>query len=594
MVRRFGLEGLECGWSAGEYRRIAFGTLAACLLAGLCNPAKAQTAADLLILQKQQEELARQQQLEDERRLRGGDIRYNPPGGKQARRVEAGQVPPSESCIDVDTISIIGSTRISEKMRKAIVGPYEGQCIGLGQINEIVRATTNHYIDKGYITSRVVIPEQDLSDGSLELQVVEGYTEKIVRGDRAGSVNLKTAFPGLIGTLLNIRDIEQGVDQINRLQSNDAKMRLLPGGEPGSSVIVVDNKPSGPVSGSVDIDNHGSSGTGAIKGSATLVFDNPLRLNDQLTLTYARNLQQRWRSAFSQNYAINYSVPWGYWTLSGGFSNFKYASLLQGTASNFNTNGDGNTSTVSLSRVLQRDQTSKTTLTGTLTRKDNLNYVEGSKLVSSSRVTTVADLSAVHTFFAAGATFTIDGGVSRGVPIFGAQNNPQFPGNANDQFLLAHAGASFAKVWGAGNWAFGVNSNLTAQMSFDRLPGTEQMSLGGSSTVRGFKNQSVSGTSGFYMRNEVYAILPGTGNEAVTDLFGSIRPYLGVDVGHVFKQPNIGVVSGATLVGSALGIRAVGGNLTFDVAIGRPIYGPNGFNTGWSANDFYFNLGINF
>ena len=591
---RVRLFGLGSGSGKAEYRRIACGVLAACLLSVPSVPAKAQTPADLLILQQQQEELVRRQQLEDSRTQRDEDLRYRPPGRAPAQRLETGQAQPDENCIEIDTIDIVGSTRLSDSLKKAIVGPYEGGCIGLNQINEIVRTTTNLYIDKGYITSRVVIPEQDLEDGSLELQVIEGYTGKIVRGEMADDINLRTSFPGLVGTLLNIRDVEQGLDQINRLQSNNAKMRLLPGDEPGSSIVVVDNKPSRPVSGSIGFDNHGSSGTGEIKGSATLVFDNPLRLNDQLTLTYGRNLEQPSENALSQNYTINYSVPWGYWTLSGGYSNFEYASLLQGEVDSFDTDGDGNTSTLSLSRVLRRDQTSKTTLTGTLTRKDNLNYVEGTKLVSSSRVTTVADITAVHTFFAAGATFTIDGGISHGLPLLGAQDNPEFPGSADDRFLLTHAGASFAKVWDAGAMAFGASSNLTAQMSFDRLPGTEQMSIGGVSTVRGFRNRSVSGVSGFYTRNEVYAILPGTGNEALTDMFGSIRPYLGADFGHVFEQQDIGVVNGATLIGGALGIRAIGGNVNFDVAVGRPIYGPDGFDTDWSVNDFYFKLGMNY
>lgn len=592
VVRLFGLGSSRA--VKAEYRRIACSVFAACLLSALSAPAMAQTPADLLILQQQQEELVRRQQLEDARTQREEDLRYRPPGRAPAQLLEAGQAPPAENCIEVDTIDIVGSTRLSDDLKKAIVRPYEGKCIGLGQINEIVRATTNLYIDKGYITSRVVIPEQDLGDGSLELQVIEGYTGKIVRGELAGDINLRTSFPGLIGTLLNIRDIEQGLDQINRLQSNNAKMRLLPGEEAGSSVIVVDNKPSRPLSGSIGIDNHGSSGTGEIKGSATLVFDNPLHLNDQLTLTYGRNLEKPSQNALSQNYAINYSVPWGYWTLSGGYSNFEYASLLQGEVDSFDTDGDGNTSTLSLSRVLMRDQTSKTTLTGTLTRKDNLNYVEGTKLVSSSRVTTVADITAVHTFFASGATFTIDGGISRGLTVLGAQNNPVFAGSADDEFLLTHAGASFAKVWGVGAMAFGANSNLTAQMSFDRLPGTEQISIGGVSTVRGFRNQSVSGISGFYVRNEVYAILPDVGNEPLTELLGSIRPYFGTDFGHVFKQQDIGVVDGATLVGSALGIRTVGGNVNLDIAVGRPIHGPNGFVTDWSVSDFYFKLGTNF
>ena len=275
----------------------------------------------------------------------------------------------------------------------------------------------------------------------------------------AGDINLKTSFPGLIGTLLNIRDIEQGLDQVNRLQSNDAKMRLLPGEEAGQSIIVVDNKPSRPISGSFGLDNHGSSGTGQIKGNGNLVLDNPLRLNDQLTITYGRNLEKPSENALSQNYAVNYSVPWGYWTLSGGYSNFEYASLLEGQVDSFDTDGNGKHIDTLAFEGGQARPDNKTTVTGTLTRKDNLNYVEGSKLVTSSRVTTVADIAAVHTFFAGGATFTVDAGLSRGLAILGTQDNPSFPGSPDDEFLLGHAGGSFAKVWPAGVVAIGANSN---------------------------------------------------------------------------------------------------------------------------------------
>ena len=142
---------MTAGKIASRSNLIAFAVLASLLFP---VESEAQTPADLLILQQQQEEILRRQQLEELRQKLENDIRRRPPVTPQAKRLEPGQATPGESCIQVDTIDIVGSTRLSKELKKAIVSPYEGRCIGLGQINEIVRATTNLYIDKGYITSR--------------------------------------------------------------------------------------------------------------------------------------------------------------------------------------------------------------------------------------------------------------------------------------------------------------------------------------------------------------------------------------------------------------------------------------------------------
>ena len=81
----------------------------------------------------------------------------------------------------------------------------------------VVKTVTNVYVGEGYVTTRVFTPEQDLSKGTLRFKVIEGRTQSVNLSDngkeRAG---LDTAFPFLVGERLYIRDIEQGLDQINR------------------------------------------------------------------------------------------------------------------------------------------------------------------------------------------------------------------------------------------------------------------------------------------------------------------------------------------------------------------------------------------
>ena len=109
-------------------------------------------------------------------------------------------------------------------------GPYENKCVGLAEINTLLQDLTYVYLDKGFITSRATCPTGHREDQTLRLIVVEGLLSDIYLNGKPGSLSgvLATAFPGM-KHIVNMRDIEQGLDQINRLSSNNAKTAMLPG-----------------------------------------------------------------------------------------------------------------------------------------------------------------------------------------------------------------------------------------------------------------------------------------------------------------------------------------------------------------------------
>ncbi|MGX4731392.1 POTRA domain-containing protein, partial [Pseudomonas corrugata] len=76
----------------------------------------------------------------------------------------------------------------------------------------------DHYIEKGLVTSRAYLPQQDLSSGHLQVLVVEGRLEglKGAENSQLSARELAMAFPGKTGDLVNLREIEQMVDQLNR------------------------------------------------------------------------------------------------------------------------------------------------------------------------------------------------------------------------------------------------------------------------------------------------------------------------------------------------------------------------------------------
>ena len=97
-------------------------------------------------------------------------------------------------------------------------------------------------MQRGYITSRAFLTEQDLSAGELTIPVLEGKLDEIhLEGQHPRALTM--AFPGLEGKILNLRDIEQGMEQINRVRSTPVQIAIQPSPKAGYSVVNLTAKP---------------------------------------------------------------------------------------------------------------------------------------------------------------------------------------------------------------------------------------------------------------------------------------------------------------------------------------------------------------
>ena len=113
----------------------------------------------------------------------------------------------ANQCIPINNIKIDSANKYIERKVNKITQEYIGKCTDIRDIKNIIRKITNLYVDLGYITTRILLPEQDLSSGTLILNVVEGYIEAI---DINNKHKLIPAFiPLKVNKTLSLRDIEQ-------------------------------------------------------------------------------------------------------------------------------------------------------------------------------------------------------------------------------------------------------------------------------------------------------------------------------------------------------------------------------------------------
>ena len=73
----------------------------------------------------------------------------------------------------IQDIQVVGSTVFSSSIFEAIVSPYEGKELTIDQLRELVEAVTQLYLNEGYYTSRAVYPQQSLDEGILTIEIQE-------------------------------------------------------------------------------------------------------------------------------------------------------------------------------------------------------------------------------------------------------------------------------------------------------------------------------------------------------------------------------------------------------------------------------------
>lgn len=562
------------------------------LCVGLPGVAAAQTAADIQAAQRQAEIQQRQEQDRLQREQEEIRQRSEHVDGMDTKLLQPKiEVPDlGVTCRQIDAITINGAPHLSASARNSIIAKFVDRCLNVGDIERILAEITKHYIDRGFITARAYLPPQDLSKGHLEILVIEGGVEKIMLDDgNTRSVSIGNVFPGIEGNLLNLRDLEQGIDQINRLSSNNAQLDIQPGEKPGASRVIVHNQTRSPYRFNVSADNQGSDSTGKIQAGLTASADHLLGFNELFSVAHRESVPSDYARQYSGSDSVNFSIPFGYTTLSMSASHSRYASTIRVPSGlSLIASGTNQTDNLRLDRVVYRDQTTRASLSAMVTTKQSRNYLDGQYLGVSSRNLTVLDLDSSLTTGFAGGSITLDLGYARGLNAMGAlhdmNNLPDWAARA--QFGKFKAGFNYTRPFRMLGKDASFTSQMTGQHTGTTLYGSEQIAIGGLYSVRGFVRNTLSGDNGYYWRNELSVRQPvSIGSEMIPTRF-----YAGYDTGEV---RNITAnISQGHLAGMVVGLSANWHGATWDFFNTRPLTLAN--NMTRESSQTWFRLSYSF
>nr|WP_107310756.1 ShlB/FhaC/HecB family hemolysin secretion/activation protein [Burkholderia metallica] len=451
---------------------------------------------------------------------------------------------------------------------------YAGQCIGKQGLDILVKGLSQAILARGYVTTRVLLPEQDLSTGILKLSLIPGVIRHVRFADEKLRGTWKTAFPTRDGELLNLRDLEQGLEQMKRVSSQDVSMQLVPGDLPGESDVVLDVKRAKPWTVVASIDNSGTRATGRLQGNLSLGIDNPLGLNDIFNIGVSQDLEFGDRRLGSHGWNGFYSIPWGYWTATLSAYTNTYYQQIAGVNQTFVASGNSKTVDFKLNRVLSRSQNDVFGAQFRLSRRFGQSFIEDTEISQQRRNNTFVEFGLTDRHYFGNAQFDGTLAYRQGIGAFGAQgDNLAGDGDQTYRYKMAVLDANLSVPFAIGKQPFRYVGTFHGQYTGNTLHYIDDLTIGSRYTVRGFDGETMlAAARGFYWRNELQAPIGQTG-QAV---------YAGIDYGRVWGPQPVTLV-GTQLAGAVIGVKGSTGTrfgaYGYDLFAGTPVYKPSGFPT---------------
>lgn len=529
-------------------------------------PVHAQVRTTPLQRQEQRQR-AQQQAHQRERRRQQSDVRLQK-GLSTDYRTHA--LPSESSCFILKSMALDGSHRDAFAWLSDYLDDYLGRCIGQRSLNLIVRRATDLILAHGYVTTRLLVPQQDLSAGKLRLLLVPGVVGRIRYAPGSMHVSWRNALPLRSGDLLNLRAIEQGLEQMKRVPSQDVHIDIAPGSKPGVSDLVLDVQRSGFWRGSVSYSDAGSEYTGKQQGGIHLAVDQPAGINDILSVGLTGYVGGDSGKGFQSN-RLRYSVPWDYWTFALSSSGYSYHRHVHGVSRTFETGGRSRTTALSIKRVVERSESAVTSVRLTLSGRTAHSNIEDVEIRVQRRHTTAVELALLQRRYIGRAQLDLSLAQRRGVPWFGAQSDaPAASGDAPTfRYTIDTFDAQLSWPFRWGRQALSWSSTLHAQYTRDRLYAENFIALGGRYTIRGFDGRYTLGAErGWFWRNRLGWALGNSG----------MRLYGGVDVGHV-GGVDARTWSSHTLAGAFLGLRGAAYGFHWNLFAGWALEAPDGLTT---------------
>lgn len=233
-----------------------------------------------------------------------------PPRQNPLDDLEAPPLP--ESVLDIPGTIVVerfvfaGNTVFSQAELDREIARFTGKPISFARLVEAANAITKLYVERGYITSGAYLPAQNLESGEVQIQVVEGSLAEIevnITGDRLAQNYIRDRLDNRIGTPLNINRLQSALQQLQLnplVESLNAE--LATGIEPGTNLLNVSVVPAATFELYGRLNNNRNLSIGTFERGIELEEANLSGMGDRFSAGY-------YNTDGSNQYEVSYTLP---------------------------------------------------------------------------------------------------------------------------------------------------------------------------------------------------------------------------------------------------------------------------------------------
>jgi hemolysin activation/secretion protein len=418
--------------------------------------------------------------------------------------------------------------------------PLVGRTFSAADLVQITDALARVYERNDIAIYTLAIEAQDLTGGLVRVRAFEGYVEQVaITGpDGGGARSLVNRYVAQITTERPLRrsTLQRYVSLIRDIPGLNATAALANGAGDAGVILQLDLK-ARPVQAALAVNNRGTAFLGRTQVAADLYVNSGLRPGDQTRLSFAMPTDTK----RFQYYAAQRSDPIGGNGLVASLNVSHLRTRPKGTDIRGHASAAGLQLSYPLLRSYERDVYATLGLDGVNNDNAFLGFTFADDRTRAVRAALAYSQQTSRRLAFASVT------LSRGINGLGARTTDPGLGKPAFTKLNSRAGASFALgPQGA------LRINATGQLSADRLPATEQFSLGGDEFGRAFPAAIIAGDEGVAAVAEL-AYAPAS---LPPSLQGS-EGYAFVDAGQVWYRARLGAPAADARVASAgVGLRA--------------------------------------
>ncbi len=413
-----------------------------------------------------------------------------PPGEPTEKRL--GQIR-----VFVHDIHVVGSTVFTDAELAEVTAPFRGRILTTEGLERLRLSLTLLYVNKGYLTSGAVIPDQDVTFGVITIKILEGALTRIdVEGNNwfrssylRDRLELGVSQPLTLGPL---NERLQLLQQDRRIERINAELR--PGDQPGESVLNLRVTDKNPFHAYIDGNNYQTPLVGEFRGLGTVVDDNLTGHGDAFSLMFGGSA-----GAFPI-LDTSYALPLNRYdtTFSAYYRRNDYLLVEQPfTPLDIKTNTE--IIGMSLRHPVYRtvtDEVAVSIIGEHLFMQTFLFNDVGFGIFPGTEPNGVATVSALRfaqdwTHRTLDTVLALRSRFSVGLNVLGATitpnaDNPQ-PGNPDGQFLSWLGQAQGIRQFGEDFFGMQLLGRMDLQLTNTPLFPLEQVSLGGRYSVRGYR-----------------------------------------------------------------------------------------------------------